>query len=143
MFAFRVEVSKEKKALETEYDAVFEVIFNYSYGCCAFAHNIYGSKPGIPAGMSDTSNPLPPDFFVNPRCHPDVVPGEAAAAPKADISGEVEHSSTVGAKVGDNPDSLSRVVGESEEPVYLTRVRDCILCLSSLAPLPPFCILTF
>ena len=37
-------------------------------------------------------------------------------APKAGISEEVEHSSTVGAKVGDNPDSLSRVTGEREEP---------------------------
>ena len=40
----------------------------------------------------------------------------AAVAPKAGISEEVEHSSAAGAKVGDNPDSLSRVVGEREEP---------------------------
>ena len=64
--AFHAEVAKEKKALEAEYDAGFEVIFNYGYGCCAFAHNICGSKPRIPAGMPDTLNPLPLEFFVNP-----------------------------------------------------------------------------
>ena len=44
-----------------------------------------------------------------------VVPGEAAVALEENISEEVEHSSTVGAKVGDYPDSLSRIVGEREE----------------------------
>ena len=38
LFAFRTEVTKEKKALEAEYDVGFEAIFNYGYGCCAFAH---------------------------------------------------------------------------------------------------------
>ena len=45
-----------------------DVIFNYNYGCCAFVHNICGSEPLIPAGMPDTSTPLTPEFFVNPRC---------------------------------------------------------------------------
>ena len=31
--SFRTEVAKEKKALEAEYDASFEAIFNYGYGC--------------------------------------------------------------------------------------------------------------
>ena len=30
--AFREEASKDKKALEEEFDAGFEVIFNYGYG---------------------------------------------------------------------------------------------------------------
>ena len=47
LFSFCAEVAKEKKSLEAEYDAGFEAIFNYGYGCCAFAHNIYGSKPKI------------------------------------------------------------------------------------------------
>ena len=38
--AFCAEANKEKKALEAEYDVGFETIFNYGYGCCAFAHNI-------------------------------------------------------------------------------------------------------
>ena len=58
--AFRAEVAKEKKALEVEYDAGFESIFNYGYGGCAFAHNICGSKPKIPDGMPGTSEPLTP-----------------------------------------------------------------------------------
>ena len=113
---FRAEVSKEKKSLEVEYAAGLEVIFNYGYGCCAFVHNICGSKPGIPAGMPGTSNPLPPEFFVNPRCPLGAVPGEAAAALEADISEEVESSYTAGAKVGDNPNSQSRVARDREEP---------------------------
>ena len=31
-------------------------------------HDIHGRKPKIPHGMPDTSTPLTPEFFVNPRC---------------------------------------------------------------------------
>ena len=96
-----------------EFDAGFNVIFNYGYGCCAFAHNICRSKLGIPDGMPDTSKPLPLEFFINPRCPSSAVLVEVVVAPEAGISEGVEHSSTVGAKVGDN---LSRVVEEREEP---------------------------
>ena len=114
--AFLAEASKEKKALEEEFDADFDVIFNYSYGCCAFAHNICGNKPRIPNRMSDMSKPLPPEFFINPRCPTGAVPVEAIVVPEAGISEGVEHSSVVGVKVGENPNSLSRVSGEREEP---------------------------
>ena len=40
----------------------------------------------------------------------------AVVAPKAGISEEVEHFLAIGAKVGDNPDSLSKVVGERKDP---------------------------
>ena len=66
LFAFHAEVAKEKKALEAEYDAGFEAIFNYGYDCCAFAHNICGSKAKIPDGMLGTSETLTSEFFVNP-----------------------------------------------------------------------------
>ena len=56
--------------METEFDASNDVILNYGYGCCAFAHNICGSEPLIPTGMPDTSTPLTPEFFMNPRCPP-------------------------------------------------------------------------
>ena len=46
--------------------------------------------------MSDTSKPLPPEFFVNPRCPPGAVPVEAVVTPEAGISEEVEHSSATG-----------------------------------------------
>ena len=58
----------ERSALEAEFDASSDVIFNYGYGCCAFAHDIHRSKPKIPPGMPDTSTPLAPEFSVNPRC---------------------------------------------------------------------------
>ena len=63
--AFPAEASKEKKALEVAFDAGFDVIFNYSYGCCAFAYNICGSKPQILTGMPDTSKSLPLKFFFS------------------------------------------------------------------------------
>ena len=94
--AFRAEVAKEKKALEAEYDASFEVIFNYGYDCCDFAHNIYGSKPKIPDGMPGTSEPLTPEFFVNPRCLLVVISIGVVVAPKVGVSKGVEHSSIAG-----------------------------------------------
>ena len=66
--AFREKSFTERSALEAEFDASNDVIFNYSYGCCAFAHDILESKPKIPPGMPDTYTPLTPEFFVNPRC---------------------------------------------------------------------------
>ena len=36
---------KEKKALKEVYEEGFNVIFNYGYGGCAFAHSICGSQP--------------------------------------------------------------------------------------------------
>ena len=41
------------------------MIFNYGYGCCAFAHNICGSQLVVPDGMPDTYKPLSPEFFIN------------------------------------------------------------------------------
>ena len=48
-----------------EFDVGFEVIFNYGYDCCAFSHNICGSKPRIPAGLPDTSKSLSLKFFLS------------------------------------------------------------------------------
>ena len=70
LLAFQAKMTKEREAMEAEFDASSDVIFDYGYGCCAFAHNICGSKPMILAGMLDTSKPLPLVFFVNPRCPP-------------------------------------------------------------------------
>ena len=111
---FRAEVAKEK-ALEAEYDAGFEAIFNYGYDCCAFAHNICGSKPKILDGMSGTSASLTLEFFVNRRCPPVVVPFGAGVTLKAGVGKGVEHSPIAGAKVGDKPNSLSWVAGERED----------------------------
>ena len=83
--AFRAEASKEKKALDKALDVGFDVIFNYSYGCCAFAHNICESEPVIPDGMPDTSKPLPPEFFINPQCPPGATPRVPTTDPDADV----------------------------------------------------------
>ena len=120
--ALQAHALKEKKALKEAYEEGFDVIFNYGYDCCAFAHNICGSKPVVPYGMSNTSKPLSPEFFINP--HPpgavsaevatiNVRSGEAMIAPKrevpaavleTDISEEGEHLS---ASKGNKPDSSS------------------------------------
>ena len=68
--AFREKSSAERSALEAEFDASSDVIFNYGYGCCAYAHDICGCKPRIPPRMPDTSTLLTLEFFVNPRCSP-------------------------------------------------------------------------
>ena len=73
--------------MEAAFDSSDDTLFNYGYGCCAFAHNICGSKPEIPNGKSNPSVPLTADFFANPRCPP----GASAAAPSLDliaVSGE-------------------------------------------------------
>ena len=67
---FQAKVTMEKKDMEEELDASGDVIFNYGYGCYAFVLNICGSEPMIPSGMPDTTNSLPPEFFINPRCPP-------------------------------------------------------------------------
>ena len=41
--ALQAQALKEKKAMKEAYEEGFDVIFNYGYGCCAFAHNICGS----------------------------------------------------------------------------------------------------
>ena len=74
VFALQVQALKLKKALEEGFD----VIFNYGYGCCAFAHNICGSQPVVLDGMPDTSKPLSLELFINPRCPPGVVPTKAS-----------------------------------------------------------------
>ena len=64
VFTIRAEALKEKKALYEAYEEGFNVIFNYGYGCCAFAHNIFRSQPEVQNGMQDTSKPLSPEFFL-------------------------------------------------------------------------------
>ena len=124
MFALQAQALKEKKALDEAYEEGFGVIFNYGYGCCAFAHNICGSQPVVLDRMPDTSNPLSPEFFINPRCPPGVVPVEAAtidvcygeamialerevpaAVLETDISKAGEHLSIVEVGLGNEPDS--------------------------------------
>ena len=112
----RAEASKEKKAMEKAFDASFDVIFNYDYGCCAFTHNICGSELVIPDGMPDTSKPLPPEFFINPRCPPGDTSGVPTTDPDADVREAGKSVPAVEVKLGIQSYSPVRVTRENEEP---------------------------
>ena len=127
MSAFRAESSKEKKALEEVFDAGFDVIFNYGYGCCAFAHNICGGEPVIPDGMLDMSNPLPPKFFINPRCHSGAALGVPTTDSDADVRVAGKSLLAADVVVGIQSDSPIIVIGKNEEPDAFGGTRDCIL----------------
>ena len=71
---FQEKATMERKAMEEEFDESSDVIFNYGYGCCAFTHNICGSKPMIPVGMPDTSKLLSPKFILSTLDAPLVLP---------------------------------------------------------------------
>ena len=58
--AFREKASIEKTTMEAEFDDSSDMIFNYGYCYYAFANNICGSEPLIPAGILNTSTPLTP-----------------------------------------------------------------------------------
>ena len=66
--AFWEKAVADREAMEAEFDASGDTLFNYGYGCCVFTHNICRSKPQIQDGMSGPSVPLTPEFFANPRC---------------------------------------------------------------------------
>ena len=59
---------KDKESMEEDYQKALHLIFACGYECCAFKHGNYGDQPEIPDGMPNSANPLPPQFFVNPRC---------------------------------------------------------------------------
>ena len=61
-------MGKDKEAMEEDYHKALKQIFAYGYECCAFKHIICGDQPGIPNGMPNSTNPLPPEFFANLGC---------------------------------------------------------------------------
>ena len=68
--AFREKAATDREMMEAAFDSSGDTLFNYGYGCCAFAHDIRGSMPEIPDGMPNPSVPLTADFFANPCCPP-------------------------------------------------------------------------
>ena len=62
--------SKDKEAMEEDYQKALELFFAYGYGCSVFKHVICGDQPEVPDGMPDSSNFLPSEFFASPRCPP-------------------------------------------------------------------------
>ena len=85
--AFREKAVADRETMEAEFDVSGDTLFNYGYGCCGFTHNIYGSKPQIPDGMSDPSVPLTPEFFANP-CYPPSISSAAPASHPTVVSKE-------------------------------------------------------
>ena len=65
-------MGKDKEAMEEDYQKAMKLIFAYGYRCCAFKHSIYEEQLEIPDGMPDFIDPLPPEFFVNPRWPPNL-----------------------------------------------------------------------
>ena len=68
--SFHSQAGKDKEAMEEDYQKALGLMFSYGYGCCAFKHSIYSDQPGIPDDMPDSADPLPLEFFMNPRCPP-------------------------------------------------------------------------
>ena len=75
-FAIRAEALKEKRALEEAYEEGFDLIFNYGYGCCAFAYNICRSQPEVLDGMPNMSMSLSPESLLT------LDPSQALSLPK-------------------------------------------------------------
>ena len=69
---FREKAAADRETMEVVFDSSGDALFNYGYSCCIFTHNICGSKPQIPDGMSDPSVPLTLEFFANPRFPPSI-----------------------------------------------------------------------
>ena len=61
------QAGKDKAAMEEDYQKALELIFAYGYGCCMFKHNICSDQLEVPDGMPDSSDPLPPKFFMYPK----------------------------------------------------------------------------
>ena len=61
-------------------------------------HNICGDQPEVPDSIPDSSGPLPPKFFVDPRCPPALSATEATAAEvdQSEAAKEPERSTLVG-----------------------------------------------
>ena len=68
MSSLNSQASKDKEAMEEDYLKALKLIFAYDYECCAYKHNICGDQPEVPNGMPDSSDLLPLEFFMNPRC---------------------------------------------------------------------------
>ena len=58
--SIQLQASKDKEAMEEDYQKALEVIFVYGYVCCMFKHNICGSQLDVPNDMLDSSNPCEP-----------------------------------------------------------------------------------
>ena len=88
------QAGKDKEAMKEDYQKALEVIFAYGYECCVFKHNICGDQPEVPDSMLDSSDLLPPEFLVSPKC-------SSVLAATRDTTVEV-HLSEVAKELEDN-----------------------------------------
>ena len=110
--SLREKVVADIEAMEAEFDASGDTLFNYGYGCCVFTHNICRRKPQIPDGMSDPLVPLTPEFFTNPHCPPST----SSVAPAPDLTAVSRE---------ERPESILTVAGEEETlPMGLPALSD-------------------
>ena len=70
----------------------------------------------IPDGMLDKSKPLPPEFFINPRCPLSAGSEVHTADHDVDVREVGKSPPAVKVGLGTQSDSLIRVIGEDEEP---------------------------
>ena len=91
--SLHAQANKDREYIVEDYQGPLDLIFAHDYGCCAFKNNICGDQPYIPDGMSDSSNPLPPEFFDNSRCPPSLASNKA-------IDAEVSQAGAVGESEG-------------------------------------------
>ena len=134
MIGVWAKASKEKKSLEDAFNAGFDVIFNYGYGCCAFAHNICGSEPVIPYGMLDTSKPLPLEFFINPQCPPSAALRVHTTDPDVDVKEAGKSLLVDEVQLGTQFDSPVRVTRRMRNLTPLAGTRDFCCRQFSLVP---------
>ena len=81
--------------MEEDYHKAPKVIFAYGYGCCMFKHNICGSQLEVLNNMPDSSDPLPPEFFTNPKCLPVSTVTEAAVVKANETSKDPKENASV------------------------------------------------
>ena len=79
MSSLHSQAGKDKEAMDKDYQKALELIFTFGYRCCMLKHYICGDQPKVPDGMPDSFDPLPLEFFMNPRCPPVQAPTEATA----------------------------------------------------------------
>ena len=92
----------DKAAMEEDYQKALELIFTYGYECCMYKPNICGDQPKVPGGMPDSSDPLPPKFFTNPKCPPTPIATEApiVEVDQSEVAEEPERSALAREFVG-------------------------------------------